>query len=363
MRKLGKLVAIGALVIAGCGGSSPAARSLRSLATPGTGTAAPRSDTTINTETPTALGTREDPIPAGKPVRIGDWQVEVLSATTNATKTVLAENEFNSKPEAGNQFVLIEVAATYVGTATDSLFGGVTFSTVGAGAVGYSFAAGCGVIPDEINEYAEVFPGGTVRGNMCWQVANDDAASLVLVAEPSFSFEDTKAFLELPSRSITFEPPPVAANEPSGGAPGTRGNPYPQGETVPVGDWAVTVLETTPDAAAMVAAENPYNDPPLTGHQFFIARISATYEGEDAESMFLGLTLATIGQSAVVYGSSAYCGVIPDPVDEFADVYAGGAVRGNICWQVPSEDAESLVLMVDSAFSFEDERIFMSLHR
>ena len=28
----------------------------------------------------------------------------------------------------------------------------------------------CGVIPDDINDSGETFPGGTITGNVCWSI-------------------------------------------------------------------------------------------------------------------------------------------------------------------------------------------------
>ena len=66
---------------------------------------------------------------------------------------------------------------------------------VGPSAVSYNaFDDTCGVIPEEISD-ADVFPGGTIEGNVCWQVQSPDAASLVMYDDPLVS--DTKVFLAL----------------------------------------------------------------------------------------------------------------------------------------------------------------------
>ena len=57
--------------------------------------------------------------------------------------------------------------------------------------------AGGGVIPDDINDSGETFPGGTITGNVCWRVRSDDVDSLVIIAEESFNFDETRAFFSL----------------------------------------------------------------------------------------------------------------------------------------------------------------------
>jgi hypothetical protein len=61
--------------------------------------------------------------------------------------------------------------------------------------------------------------------------------------------------------------------------------------------------------------------------------------------------------SAVVYSSfEDSCGLIPDEVPD-DEVAAGDSVEGHVCWSVPEDEAESLV-MVDSPLSEDEERYF-----
>jgi hypothetical protein len=368
MHKLARFIILGSLLVAACGGPEYAVQNVHLPETADSGAAAvitpDRSNlpgVTGNTSALHAKGTQNNPVPAGDTVRLGDWEVTVLSTTPNATKAVLGENEFNDPPSAGNQFYMAEVAATYLGSDTDSLFTGITFSVVGDDSVEYSFDAPCGVAPDGINDFAEVFPGGTVRGNLCWEVGSQAADSLVLIAESFASFDDEPVYMEMPARGVQFDPPPRANIAIEGGDPGTRGAPLPLGDTARVGNWDLTVVSAFPDAGEAVLAENPFNDPPTDGHQFFIAEIAATYRGADTESLFIGLTFDAVGNGGVAYDFSAYCGVIPDPVDDFSDVSPGDTVTGNICWQVATDDADSLVLIAYPGFSFGDDRVFFSL--
>lgn len=326
-----------------------------------TTTTAPATTTSDATAATGGDSSRDAPVPAGETVRVGDWDVTVLSATPDATAAVLAENEFNDPPVEGRQFYVIEVAATYQGQTSEATALGLSWSTVGDSAVAYSsFEDTCGVIADELNQFAEVFPGGTQTGSLCWQVASDDVDSLVLIVDNAFSFDDDRAFMALPTESVTFEAPIVDPIPPEAGEVGTRGNPIPMGETVRVGDWDLAVVSVTPDATDAVLAENPFNDPPAEGRQSYIVELSATYEGNDSEAVTVGLTWSTVGQSAVAYGFEDTCGVIPGELDSFSEVFPGGTQSGNLCWQVRSSDVESLVLIID-AFTFEDDRAFMAL--
>ena len=361
------------LAIAACSTSDDGNPAPSTTAQPDTTAAATESESattttieaaTTTTAEPDATGdesSRENPVPAGETVRVGDWDMKVLSATPDATAAVLAENEFNDPPAAGRQFYIIEVAATYQGQASEAMAVGLTVSAVGDSAVAYlSFDDTCGVIPGELNQFGEVFPGGTQAGNLCWQVATDDLDSLVLIVDNAFSFDEDRAFMALPSEGVAFDAPQVEPIPPEAGEVGTRGNPIPVGETVRVADWDLAVVSVTPDATEAVMAENSFNDPPKEGHQFYVVEVSATYQGADSEAVTLGLVWSTVGESAVAYGFEDTCGVIPNELDQFSEVFPGGTQTGNLCWQVRSEDVDGLLLIMD-AFTFEEDRAFLAL--
>ena len=290
----------------------------------------------------------------------------MLSLVPDAAEVVLAENPFNDPPAEGRQFFMVELAATYRGDESESVLWGLSMSVVGESLVAYGgFEDSCGVIPGDIDNSAEVFPGGTVIGNVCWQVGDGDADSLVLIVEEALSFDADRVFMALPPPGGRFEPPAPSESQlsvPGDGSLGSRANPVPAGVTARVGDWEVTVLSLVPDAAEVVLAENPFNDPPAEGRQFFMVELAATYRGDESESVLWGLSMSVVGESLVAYGGfEDSCGVIPGDIDNSAEVFPGGTVIGNVCWQVGDGDADSLVLIVEEALSFDADRVFMAL--
>jgi hypothetical protein len=96
---------------------------------------------------------------------------------------------FNDPPDAGKQFFMVAVSATYSGPASDQLDSSYNFRAVGSSNVTYTtFNDSCGVLPDPSLQLhdPEVFTGGTVTGNAaCWSIATGDAASLVLLVRDS----------------------------------------------------------------------------------------------------------------------------------------------------------------------------------
>ncbi len=132
------------------------------------------------------LGTRSDPVPLGKPFAIGaGWQLTVVSAIPDDTQTPLAGN--NTAPPAGAQDFLASVKATYTGGGSASV-GDVNLDAIGVDNYTYDAAAySCGIIlPSPALERSQpLFSGQSVTGNVCWQVASNDAASLKLDAHTS----------------------------------------------------------------------------------------------------------------------------------------------------------------------------------
>ncbi len=108
------------------------------------------------------------------------WIISVVSYTPDATTAVLAENMFNDPPAAGNVFSITRVTALHAGASPARFGGSYRLRAVGSSNVAYStFDNSCGVIPDDLSD-PDVFPGGSITGNVCWEVPTGDAATLVM---------------------------------------------------------------------------------------------------------------------------------------------------------------------------------------
>ena len=115
-------------------------------------------------------GTRENPHPLGTTVSNDDWSVTVNSWTPAATKAVLAENQFNEKPAAGQEYALVNYTVTRLGEEAASPMFDVRVDYVSAsGNVFETFA----VAPDAIEEQ-ELFKGAKTTGNKAIIVPSGD---------------------------------------------------------------------------------------------------------------------------------------------------------------------------------------------
>lgn len=143
---------------------------------------------------PAEGATRENPIRLGKTAKVGQWRVRVVSVTPDARDMLTAYNE-NTVAESGRQSFVARISATYLGT------GSATFDflpkVVGPSAVSYDgLTRGCGDIPDYLSTTTDVFTGGTLEGNRCWEVSHADALRLVMYLAPNWS-DDGRVYFAL----------------------------------------------------------------------------------------------------------------------------------------------------------------------
>ncbi|MCH7669697.1 MAG: hypothetical protein IIC71_10955 [Acidobacteria bacterium] len=335
-----------------------------------TTTNAVETSTTVNavatpattTEGATFAGTFDDPAAAGEWIRVGGVEVVVTAVDRDAADVVLEENLFNDPPSTGTRFVMWLIGFANTSDTELSVFEAVSFTVVGDSAVAYeAFDAYCGVVPDSLDQFRTVFPGGSFSGNLCWEVAEADVESLRLIVD-EFGFSNDRAVLGQPpvgeALKVTY---PVPVPPDATGERGSRGNPLALGDTVVVGDWEISILAFDPDATTIVLAENQFNTPPPSGRTFVTLRVSATYVGQDSDILLAGVDFRGVGDLALSYGPEDTCGVVPDDLDTISEVFPGGEITGNLCWSVDERDVESLLLYMFESFSFGSDYLFVDL--
>lgn len=122
-------------------------------------------------------------IPFGTSGQAGTWDIRVTGAVNfDAWDVVLEENMFNDPPPAGWTMVLVPLSLTNLGASAQTPLG--TTGYVVGDATGVERTdiqdPACGVIPWELDVFATVRPGGTIRGNMCFVVQQEDVPTLRL---------------------------------------------------------------------------------------------------------------------------------------------------------------------------------------
>ena len=138
-----------------------------------------------------ALGTREEPLPLGKPALVGNWMLGVNDAVKDATEAVLQENPYAEPPVEGSQYVVVQVLGVYSGNESSDILSDIGFSYVGA--AGNTFDSfRCGPAEDSLYDQGEAFPGADVAGVLCFEVPSDQVAGGAVIADAYFG--DARAF-------------------------------------------------------------------------------------------------------------------------------------------------------------------------
>ncbi len=165
-------------------------------------------------------------------------------------------------------------------------------------------------------------------------------------------------------RESEEETPEATQEDRAAAGEGDQDSPLPFGEGGKVGDYEIRVVEVTPNATELVMEENTFNEPPDEGNQFYMVRVEVTYTGSDSGDPAFDLSFQAVGERNQGYDfSNADCGVVPEQAYDVGELFEGATAEFNVCWEIVSEDAESLVMYVDPLFSFEDdERVWFSLN-
>lgn len=135
-----------------------------------------------------AEGTREHPLPIGSTITNDDWEVTVNSVTLGATDAVLAANTFNSAPEEGYEYALINVTAKNLSD-EPSMAAMVQVEYVTADGVTIDGLGDVAVAPDALDSLTELYKDATVTGNIAIAVPSATAAQGTIAVTPGMFAE------------------------------------------------------------------------------------------------------------------------------------------------------------------------------
>lgn len=158
----------------------------------GTSVTAPSEEAVDDTAEEPAVeagSSRENPAPLGSVISGDEWDITVNSVTLAATDQVLAANAINQAPEAGYEFILVNVTATYTG-ADKGMPALTTINYVTPDGVTIDGLDTFAVAPDALDTMSELYTGASVTGNLALAVPSATADAGVLVVTPGIIADD-----------------------------------------------------------------------------------------------------------------------------------------------------------------------------
>jgi len=134
--------------------------------------------------------TSANPTPLGQSVAFKDgWTIKVGSATLDATAQIVAIPG-NSPPHPGAQYTMLNLSATYTGGGSSTLANFGEFDTIGVHNFSYPLCYE-ELPPPVLQIFTTVYSGQSINGNICFEVASNDAASLQLRTYGGGSYSKT----------------------------------------------------------------------------------------------------------------------------------------------------------------------------
>lgn len=138
-----------------------------------------------------AASTQESPIPMGTDVEVAaGWNLKVNSAELNANATVAAANQFNT-PQAGNQFVIVNVTITNNSDQPGEPWVNLKLSLLPPSGVAKDTAL-VAEVPGEIDTMAQMQPGATATGVLIFEVPSAEVPGTVLLGQSQFTLDEAK---------------------------------------------------------------------------------------------------------------------------------------------------------------------------
>jgi hypothetical protein len=300
-----------------------------------------------------------DSVDMGQPAAVGDFEFTVTNIDDDARDAVLAEDDENAEPGEGLTFTMVSMDATNIGAEAASPAYAFAFRLVGASGHGaMSRYLGCGTIPNDGFAIEAVDPGDSVSFTMCWVVPDQDPGTQILYVEPVLG-GDGAVWYSLGNEPPTFTVPAVPDDVVSANS---QADPVAVGSAGQTGAYLVTVTGANRDATSQVIEMDAWNEEPANGNRFVLMTVTTTYFGEHMGNPVMDLSFVGVGQDGTEYSTVAdYCGVVVNDEMSAGQLFPGGSVASNLCWQVPAEEADMFLLRVTSYGDPGGEPVWFSL--
>jgi hypothetical protein len=153
--------------------------------------------------TEAAVGTRENPVPLGTKVTMGDYEVAVVEVAQDVTQQNLDANQFNEAPPEGTQYMLVKLEGTYIGADSGNPGWDLSWKLLGNANNTFDtlwepdnapddFFPSCTL--DTMFDIGETFPGGSFSGSFCLLVESAQVEGSSVIIEETLAFDDNRVF-------------------------------------------------------------------------------------------------------------------------------------------------------------------------
>lgn len=314
-------------VVLACGSSStpklvataPVDKATAAPVAPEQSTAAPTVEDQAATATPAGAKTYA----VGDVVSVGDSVLVVLGWS------IVPSTDF-VKPDAGNQFVAVDMLLVNQGKKSASISSLLQMSLRDGTAQKYTvdFSATTALSGTSVD--GELAPGERVRGKAGFQVP-ERVQGLQFVFDASL-FSTGKVVVDLGAKPIAVDPPANLAGE-------TTQTTYSVGQAVRIGDLVLTVNKISSPAGDEFTK-------PAAEHKFLVVDVTIENKGAKAAAISTVLQMWVKDAGGQKYtvdlmATTAAKGATPD-----GELAAGEKVRGQVGYQVPTK-ATGLVFVFD----------------
>ena len=285
-------------------------------------------------------GSPESPYGVGDWAEIGEgWWLSLADAQVEAEAVLQDAADFNPTPRNGG-YAMTSLDLRYVGSEPTTLFD-LSFDAVAPSGRKHSSFDCRATEPHPLDRRVDVFPGATVSGDECFDVAVGDRAGLLLAVSTGPGSEPTH--FSFTARGSAETAPPALPQPDVETAAGSRGAPVPAGEAADIGGgWILRVDQVTKDAEQDLVAGNPFNEPPVNG-SYVLVDVTAAYTGP-GETDALDVRFNAVGSHNVGYSSAGCAAAEPKPFPWASSISSDGQLSGQVCFDIDPADADGLVV-------------------
>ncbi len=124
-------------------------------------------------------GSLRSPYAVDETFRLVSWRISLGATDLDAWPEIEPENMFNEPPGPGWSYVMVPVTLENVGSTELMPWLDLSIEYLGGDGVVYGASSGdqwCGVVPDQLSDVNDVYPGGRVTGNQCAAVPTEAVA-------------------------------------------------------------------------------------------------------------------------------------------------------------------------------------------